>query len=206
MIQTQAQMQWDLLEFNGRYFIAFNNIRDFFQVDVIYENNYYKFANNYIKKELKGNNQNKKYYNFWCDIIFGNMSDFCGKFNENYLKEAISKIKEGSILNYSNVVDEKDFLNNKLYLLLNQQYEKILKHNKNKISVMLKKVKRETKDQTINKFNTADCCICANCINLNKKRENILLKCSHVFHTTCIGEWMLQSQTCPICRDNISIL
>ena len=44
-------------------------------------------------------------------------------------------------------------------------------------------------------FNT-----CYNC-NINTK----LLYCGHIFHKTCINEWLQIRRECPICRTKISI-
>lgn len=46
-----------------------------------------------------------------------------------------------------------------------------------------------------------ECCICYN----NYLHDNIgcKLKCKHVFHETCINQWVTTSKTCPICRYNI---
>ena len=44
-----------------------------------------------------------------------------------------------------------------------------------------------------------DCCICYGSLN----HDSIKLRCSHIFHKSCISEWIKQSVTCPICRANI---
>ena len=46
-----------------------------------------------------------------------------------------------------------------------------------------------------------DCSICYNSLN----QDSIKLRCSHIFHKSCISEWIKQSVTCPICRTNIFV-
>jgi hypothetical protein len=38
------------------------------------------------------------------------------------------------------------------------------------------------------------CCICM------EDKTNVILACTHNFCETCIKEWNITSQTCPICR------
>ena len=62
------------------------------------------------------------------------------------------------------------------------------------------------------------CCICLSEINeineineneSDKNKENkenkVLKECDHVFHETCIKEWIKINETCPICRSKIII-
>ena len=43
--------------------------------------------------------------------------------------------------------------------------------------------------------------ICPICIlNYEIKEELIILGCKHVFHSSCIQEWIKLNSTCPICR------
>jgi hypothetical protein len=43
---------------------------------------------------------------------------------------------------------------------------------------------------------------CAICIDTFNK-EITTVRCGHVFHTSCIEEWMLHADTCPYCRTTI---
>jgi hypothetical protein len=45
-----------------------------------------------------------------------------------------------------------------------------------------------------------DCSICYSILD-----EAVRLRCSHMFHRTCITEWIKTSATCPICRTSIYI-
>ena len=50
-------------------------------------------------------------------------------------------------------------------------------------------------DQTI-------CVICQESLN---SKSSIALECRHIFHWTCLFEWVPIKSTCPICRAHISI-
>lgn len=50
------------------------------------------------------------------------------------------------------------------------------------------------------------CCICLQ-LNYSKFsfRKNITLSCNHTFHDKCITKWMQHKNTCPLCREDISM-
>ena len=41
---------------------------------------------------------------------------------------------------------------------------------------------------------------CAICFEDYNRNTNSTLSCKHSFHTSCIGEWLKTSPTCPCCR------
>lgn len=47
-----------------------------------------------------------------------------------------------------------------------------------------------------------DCPICYDAILRNDNRK---LKCGHVFHKSCVDEWVSRKGTCPMCRAVISV-
>lgn len=50
------------------------------------------------------------------------------------------------------------------------------------------------------------CCICLDSIyNKFSFQKNRTLACSHTFHNKCIAKWMVHKNTCPICREDISM-
>ena len=49
----------------------------------------------------------------------------------------------------------------------------------------------------------SDDAICVICMETYDEEQGInRLHCSHIFHHTCLQEWLLRSFTCPICRQN----
>lgn len=46
-----------------------------------------------------------------------------------------------------------------------------------------------------------ECSICYNTL----ENESIKLRCSHIFHKSCISKWIKTSATCPICRTNVFV-
>ncbi len=59
--------------------------------------------------------------------------------------------------------------------------------NKKKINVVLTNITCQGNDE---------CIICLD----NNEKKWVAMKCSHKFHEDCINQWLIQSNTCPICR------
>ena len=49
-----------------------------------------------------------------------------------------------------------------------------------------------------------ECSICLNNIH-PKDEDQIVLKCSHIFHTCCIFSWQERRNLCPLCNEIIEI-
>lgn len=50
------------------------------------------------------------------------------------------------------------------------------------------------------------CCICFDSIyNKFSFQKNRTLACTHTFHDKCITKWMRYKNTCPMCREDISM-
>jgi hypothetical protein len=47
----------------------------------------------------------------------------------------------------------------------------------------------------------SECSICLE--SYRSGQEVSILACSHEYHSSCIGEWMLKSRSCPMCRKDI---
>jgi hypothetical protein len=46
---------------------------------------------------------------------------------------------------------------------------------------------------------------CSICLEEYKKNDNInVLKCNHIFHNNCLKMWLLNNNTCPLCRWSLS--
>ena len=48
-----------------------------------------------------------------------------------------------------------------------------------------------------------ECIICLE--ELNKDETISIIKCGHLYHTTCIYTWFLKKRTCPICDELLEI-
>ncbi|XP_035844377.1 NEP1-interacting protein-like 1 [Helianthus annuus] len=57
------------------------------------------------------------------------------------------------------------------------------------------------------RFVFESCCkrVCTICLQNfeNKEDGRELTKCKHVFHLTCIDEWLIRNGSCPVCRRNV---
>jgi len=50
-----------------------------------------------------------------------------------------------------------------------------------------------------------ECCIiCRDTMSVQDSKE--LPGCGHIFHSSCLREWLVQQQTCPTCRADISVM
>lgn len=70
-----------------------------------------------------------------------------------------------------------------------------------------KEVKKKTKEEPslhsfINKSsNLSECVIC---LDKMKENENLtILKCSHIYHQSCLVLWLSKKSICPLCDTNI---
>ncbi|KAK7258389.1 hypothetical protein RIF29_23963 [Crotalaria pallida] len=49
-----------------------------------------------------------------------------------------------------------------------------------------------------------DCCVVCLCQVSKGKKVRTLAGCNHSFHADCIGAWLKDHNTCPLCRNKIS--
>ena len=73
-------------------------------------------------------------------------------------------------------------------------------------------VKRGFTAEQISRLNTfkytrSDEGQCSICLFDFKLGEDVLLlnPCTHLFHTNCCRQWLLESKQCPICRFRVSL-
>ena len=59
----------------------------------------------------------------------------------------------------------------------------------------------EMTDEILNKNKGKNCCICLNEYIIGEKIS--YLPCFHLFHFTCIKEWVKNSDMCPLCKEQI---
>mmetsp|Transcript_32908 Transcript_32908/g.54150 ORF Transcript_32908/g.54150 Transcript_32908/m.54150 type:complete len:352 (-) Transcript_32908:72-1127(-) len=48
-----------------------------------------------------------------------------------------------------------------------------------------------------------ECCICS--VEFDASTELRRIRCGHVFHSACLGDWLERSLTCPLCREDLAI-
>ena len=47
---------------------------------------------------------------------------------------------------------------------------------------------------------------CIICLDKFYKNDNIcIIKCGHIYHTSCLYTWFLKKQTCPLCDEILEI-
>jgi hypothetical protein len=52
---------------------------------------------------------------------------------------------------------------------------------------------------------TAECCVCMEDLAApGSSGENVMLPCSHVFHSSCLLPWFHKVSTCPMCRRDMA--
>ena len=49
--------------------------------------------------------------------------------------------------------------------------------------------------------------LCSICLCEEEFRDEAIVKlpCSHIYHKTCITEWLMKKQVCPMCRTKITL-
>ena len=47
------------------------------------------------------------------------------------------------------------------------------------------------------------CCICLS--DIKETKNYCITECIHEFHTSCLLKWLLNNESCPICRANLII-
>ena len=98
----------------------------------------------------------------------------------------------------------------KYYKLLKKIHEDIYGQKKTnffkKFIKKFKKSKVQNKNsKTINilpeQFTDDECVICFEKFN---KKDNIILRCDHQYHRTCLKRWVKEQDNCPLCRKTLN--
>ena len=78
---------------------------------------------------------------------------------------------------------------------------KIIRINKNKINIKnynkIIHYKNKCALRKYNKYNQTSCYICLEKLCSEKC---IVLKCNHIFHSSCILKWYEANKKCPLCK------
>ena len=53
---------------------------------------------------------------------------------------------------------------------------------------------------------TVDCVICYNPIDIMNRKAYMIAPCDHIFHKSCLEQWMDVKMECPICRTDLPAL
>ena len=59
-------------------------------------------------------------------------------------------------------------------------------------------------DKTYTKYKNTEKEECSICLEVGNKKF-VKTNCGHIFHKSCIDEWNLRSNNCPMCRKDLSI-
>lgn len=127
-------------------------------------------------------------------IVF-NLSSYIDQ--NNTLEQILSNIQ-----NITHVINESSSSNSSVYIDveivqddLDRDYFICCREINDKLGKS-QKIKKD--DEVIDQ-----CCLI--CMDNFKIRElkRILPKCKHCYHKKCIDKWLMQSASCPVCRDNL---
>jgi len=174
-------------------------------VPVRQNTNYYLYANEEFKTEIRENGELIKFYNSSCINLFPHDSDFVGRFTPQYVNYTKNYIKE----NYEDIIksiciEYIHFLDNIFIPIINSLYEKNKNEKNTHVRLILNKYIKSIESESIPTCNNS-CTICMDDINGVGCSEYIKLPCDHSFHYKCLYDWAMCSSTitCPVCRKKI---
>ena len=80
---------------------------------------------------------------------------------------------------------------------------KLLKREKRRRRTNLNGIRHELRKNLSNENEEGDCSICLE----TYKAEDLTTKltCNHLFHSTCIAQWIRSNKTCPYCRASVEL-
>jgi hypothetical protein len=163
---------------------------------------------NYINETTDTNPRNTYYYgrtsnynndgflqystSIYSSVILNDDSEF-----ENMFGEDDEEYNDDEYLNNSFFNRIVNRLIDPIESVLNRSLEEQPSLEKNKEEIEVESVKYET----IVEKKEKKCCIClADFLN---DEDVSLIKCEHLFHSSCIKEWSTYNITCPVCRKNL---
>jgi len=132
------------------------------------------------------------------DDIFAPEFELFGATNNNFFRDNFSSNFRSNFGNdIGNIADIFEMLRNQTSSVNENRH----KATSDKALNNLKKFKmndKYCKKSPEGKLENPNCCICISDINMNE--ETVLLPCGHLFHWSCVLEWLKQNNTCPVCR------
>jgi len=166
---------------------------------------------NYINETANTNPRNTYYYgrtsNFnndgfqystsiYSSVILNDDSEFENMFG-GFDEDDDEEYNDDEYLNNSFFNRVVNRLIDPIESVLNRSLEEQPSLEKNKEEIDVESVKYET----IVEKKEKKCCIClAEFLN---DEDVSLIKCEHLFHSSCIKEWSTYNITCPVCRKNL---
>ena len=131
-------------------------------------------------------------------IIFYNSSRHSSPTTDHSYYQRSSTTTDKAAAVTKAAIDSASALNGQLLnYSLNRSLEEQPSLEKNKEEIEVESVKYET----IVEKKEKKCCIClADFLN---DEDVSLIKCEHLFHSSCIKEWSTYNITCPVCRKNL---
>jgi hypothetical protein len=105
--------------------------------------------------------------------------------------------------NFASNFGGEDIFRDTFYNIRNERAQQESSHPPTSQSA-LKKLKRfkmnekYCKKDKSGKLENPSCCICISDITTNQ--QTVLLPCGHMFHDSCVVEWLKKNNTCPVCR------
>jgi hypothetical protein len=146
------------------------------------------------KSLFKNSNANKSY-----DTKFSYFNVLYDSHNNN----SRTKRKNKSHLHYSKNVNFSQKENSKNYIdfSVTNPFEI---QSKSASSTSLEKLKmREFGQKCPNGTNSHSDITCPICMEFLGENMLIKMNCHHIFHSNCILNWLGQSNSCPVCRDEL---
>lgn len=67
--------------------------------------------------------------------------------------------------------------------------------------VILELPRVEVNEENLKEFSCKDCLVCMETFSL--EQSTVKLDCAHIFHETCIVDWLMLHNTCPVCRSEL---
>ena len=79
---------------------------------------------------------------------------------------------------------------------------KLLKRERRQERNRIEEIRQQLPESSSNSVQGQDCSICLDGLDRDAVSR---LVCRHTFHASCLSQWLVQNNTCPLCRCNINL-